>query len=95
MDVIFSSHGSYSLTLRNKLDVPVENVRVIVVFQNAQGEPIEISIPANTGVIPPRLARRVSGKVDGEVQSLTTTDGSREPRSGRVEIRVLDFQVDH
>jgi S1-C subfamily serine protease len=92
-DLILPYHGSYSLTLRNKLDVPIESVRMIVVFKNSQGEPIEISAPRDGGPIPPKLARRVSGKVAGEVQSLTTTDGSRRPRPGRIEIRVLDYQV--
>jgi hypothetical protein len=92
-DIVGYYHGAFSFSIRNKLDMPVEDVKVLIVFKDRSGEPIEVAMAGDIGVIPPRLARRVSGKVAGDVQSITTPDGSRRPHPGRLDIRVLDFKI--
>jgi len=92
-DVVGGRHGEYSFSLRNTLDEPLRNVRYAVIFRNAAGEPLHVAFGNHGGAVPPRLGTRVAGRVDGSVQSLTTTDQSRTPRTGRVEIRVLAFDI--
>jgi S1-C subfamily serine protease len=92
-DIVGYGHGEYSFSLRNALDEPVRNVAYAVIFRNRAGEPVEVRFQRYHGTIAPRLATRVSGTVSGSVQSLTTGDGSRTPVGGRVEFRVLAFEI--
>jgi hypothetical protein len=61
------------------------DVSYAIIFRNAPGEPLHVAFGNHAGTVPPRLGTRVAGRVDGSVQSLTTTDRSRTPRPGRVE----------
>lgn len=84
--------GSYAFSLRNQLRDNVRNVYCLVVFYDSQGGPIDVDIVEYRGVIPAGLAKRVTSKVDGSVQKLTTPYGSMTPKT-KIEFRVLDFQI--
>ncbi|WP_420127455.1 S1C family serine protease [Longimicrobium sp.] len=90
--------GGYSLTFRNKLNRPVQNVHALVVFYDRKGNPLETDVVTLNGVIPPGLARRVQGAVDMSVKRLTSnsiksgTAYSLTPVT-KIEIRVLGFDI--
>lgn len=84
--------GDYSLSFQNKLREPVRDIWCLVIFYDRNNEPIDIDVIQYTGIIPGRLAKRVTSEVDGSVQELTTRDGSASPHT-RVEFRILDFQI--
>lgn len=65
---------------------------VLWFFYDSQGAPIDVDIVEYRGVIPSGLAKRVTIKVDGSVQKLTTPYGSMTPKT-KIEFRVLDFQI--
>jgi hypothetical protein len=85
-------HGSYTFSLQNKLREGVKNVYALVVFFDSNNTPLDTDIVNYKDIIDPGLAKRVTGKVDGSVQKLTTREGS-VTLATRVEIRVLDFQM--
>jgi hypothetical protein len=84
--------GDYAFSIRNQLRENVKNVYCLVIFYDAQGSPIDVDVVRYEGVIPAGLAKRVTSKVDGSVQRLTTPYGAVSPRT-RIEFRVLDFQI--
>lgn len=63
-----------------------------MIFCDAQDSPIDVDIVRYDGLIPAGLAKRVTSKVDGSVQKLTTPSLSMSPRT-KTEFRVLDFEI--
>jgi hypothetical protein len=90
--VTFPYDGEFSLSLKNQLRESVGNVYMLIIFYDAQESPLDVSVVKYSGIIPPGLAKRVSGQTDGSVQKLTTPRRSASP-STRVEFRVLDFEI--
>lgn len=88
----YGQTGSYSFSLRNLLREPVKDVFCLVVFYDHSGDPIDVDVVRYLEVVPAGLAKRVTGRVDGSVQKLTTVLGSASPFT-RVEFRVLDFKI--
>ena len=90
--------GSYTVSIRNKLNRPVERVTALVVFYDGKHMPIETGVLGFDGVIPAGLARMARGAVDGTIKarvSASIMSGpaySRRPLPDRVELRLLDFQ---
>lgn len=84
--------GSYALSLRNQLRENVKNIYCLVIFYDAQGNPIDVDVVRYQGLVLAGLAKRVTSKVDGSVQKLTTKPGSMSPQT-RVEFRILDFGI--
>jgi hypothetical protein len=84
--------GGFTFSLKNNLREPVKDVYALVIFLDKQEQPLDFSIVRYSQTIPPNLARRVKGKVDGSVQRMTTGEWETVPRT-RVEFRVLDFNV--
>jgi len=88
--------SKFSITIRNRLERPIKNIRVLVVFYNAEGETLDYSLVIYEGTIPPGLARRVRGEVDSSVQELTTRSFQarlqKRPES-KVEYRVLYYEL--
>ena len=91
-ELAFPYDGAYSFSLKNQLREPVQNVHVLVIFYDSQNSPIDTNLVKYTGMIPPGLAKRLSGKTDGSVQKITTPYRSDTP-STRVEFRILDFEI--
>ena len=85
-------NGSYAISLRNQLRENVKNVNCLVVFYDAQGNPIDVDVVQYQGVIPGGLAKRVTSHVDESVQKLTTPKMAISPET-RVEFRILNFQI--
>jgi hypothetical protein len=84
--------GDYALSLRNQLRENVKNVYCLVIFYDTQNNPIDVDIVRYRGIIPAGLAKRVTSKVDGSVQKLTTAPYTMSPRT-KVEFRILDFEI--
>ncbi len=84
--------GGYSFSLHNQLREAVRDIYCLVVFYDRSGTPIEVEPVRLRDVIPPGLARRVTGKVHQSVQELTTPDNSQTPTT-RIELRILDFRI--
>ena len=77
------AYGEYSISIRNKLDEPVEDVYCLVVFLDEKKTPIDVDVVRYRDMIPAGLAKRVTSKVDESVQKLTRW----------LEFRVLDFRL--
>ena len=90
--VFEASHGKFTLSLRNQLREPVKNVYALVVFYDGDNAPLDVAVVNYPGIVPPGLAKRVNGRVDGSVQKLTTPDKSVTP-SAKVEVRILNFTL--
>lgn len=84
--------GAYTFSLKNSLREAVRNVLCLVVFYDSEGNPLDISAVNYQQLIPAGLARRVSGKVDGSVQRMTTSVIGTQPAT-KIEFRVLDFAI--
>ncbi len=84
--------GSFSLSLQNKLRENVKNVYCLVVFYDAQNNPLDVDVVRYEGIIPAGLAKRVTSNVDGSVQKLTTAKNGMTPKT-REEFRILDFEI--
>jgi hypothetical protein len=73
----------FSISIRNKLQRPLKNIRYLIVFLDQVGEPLD-TYEAETGeglVIKPGLASRESGFVNPSVRKLTA----------RMVFRILDY----
>jgi len=82
----FPDMGDYSFSLRNKLRETVKNVYCLVVFYDPKGNPIDVDVVRYRGRILGGLAKRVKSEVDTSVKEITR-------RGGRIEFRILDFDV--
>lgn len=89
---LHNQSGEYALSLRNQLRENVRNVYCLVIFYDAQVNPIDVDVVRYQGLIPAGLAKRVTSRVDGSVQRLTTALGSMSPGT-KVEFRILDFEI--
>jgi len=92
LGMVYYYHGAYTFSLKNQLRESIKNIYCFVIFYDLNNSPIDVDIIEYKSLIPAGLARRVSGKVDGSVQKLTTLDGDIEPIT-KVEFRILDFQI--
>lgn len=85
-------HGAFSCSLQDKLGEGVRNIYALLVFYDSKNSPIDVAVVNYDGLIPPGLAKRVKGKVDGSVQRLTTRGEGVKPTT-EIEVRVLDFEI--
>ncbi len=79
--------GRYSFSLQNQLREDVKNVYCLLVFRDAQGNPLDVDVVRFSGVIPAGLAKRVPSQVHESIGVLTKWKGSA------VEFRILDFEI--
>ena len=91
-DYAYSPEGDYAFSLQNRLRENVRNVYCLVIFYDAQGDPIDVDVVQFHGLIPAGLAKRVENNVHSSVQELTTRTGSKIPHT-KVELRILDFEI--
>ena len=91
-DYALHQSGRYSFSLQNRLRENVKNVSCLLIFYDAQGDPIDVDIVQFQELIPARLARRAESNVHSSVQELTTRSGSKTPHT-KVELRILDFDI--
>lgn len=101
----YIQEGEFSFSLHNRLRESVKAVYCLVVFYDKTDSPIDFAFAPYGGIVPGGLSKRVKGRVEGITEQLNSpplggfhgADPSwhppRNPRS-RVEVRVLDFQID-
>jgi len=87
----YSQSGNYSFSINNRLRESVKNVYCLIIFYDNKQKPIEIDVVQFNGIIPGGLARRVTSKVHGSIQELTTSTGTSTTKL--IEFRVLDFRI--
>ena len=87
-----AQYGGYTFSLQNRLRENVRNVSCLVVFYDAQGDPIDVDVVQFQELIPAGLAKRVESNVHDSVQELTTRWGYKTPHT-KVELRILDFEI--
>ena len=88
----YDQYGGYTFSLQNQLRENVRNVSCLVVFYDAQGDPIDVDVVQFQELIPAGLAKRVESNVHDSVQELTTQWGYKTPHT-KVELRILDFEI--
>ena len=91
-DTKYAQDGSYTFSFRNMLRDDVNSIYCVVIFYDSDGNPLDIDVVRHSSTIPAGLAKRVDGNVDGSVQELTTSSGSKTPQT-KVEFRILDFKI--
>ncbi len=79
--------GSYSFSFRNQLRESVKKVYCLLIFRDAQGDPLDVDVVRFNGVIPAGLAKRVTNGVHESIGVLTKW------RESAVEFRILDFEI--
>lgn len=92
-DYAYSPSGQYTLSFRNQLRENVKDVYCLVIFYDANGNPIDVDVVRYEGLIPAGLAKRVNSEVDKSVQELTTDAGGKRPWPRQVEFRILNFEI--
>lgn len=92
--------GQYSFSLRNQLREPVTNVRCLVIFYDQSDNPIDVDVIfygeskfSKGNIIPAGLAKRITSRVDGSVQKLSSKVEGFKTLSTNVEFRILDFTI--
>lgn len=88
----YSTGGSFSFSLRNKLRDSVKSTSGLIVFYDNQGYPLDTFEFYNHYTIRGGLAKRLTGLVDSSVRDMVTTGFYKKPFT-KVEIRVLNFEV--
>lgn len=78
--------GSYSFSIRNKLREDIKNVLCLVIFYDGGDNPIDVDYVEHKGIIPARLAKRKDERISQSTEKLVK-------KTGRVAVRVLDFQL--
>ena len=96
--------GKYSFSLNNHLRESVRNIYYLVIFNDKYGAPVDVQILQYKGLIPSRLAKRITGQVnDISVKEFSTRwqpqqNIGKDIEKGliiktRVEFRILDFEI--
>ena len=75
--------GDYSFSFRNQLLEPVHDIYCLAIFYDHSGQPLDFDFVTYQDFIPPKLAKRVTSKVEGSVQRI----------SNKVVLRILDFKI--
>lgn len=79
--------GRFSFSLGNRLREPVKNISCIVIFYDAEDNPLDFSIVQYPNVIPAGLGKRVEGQVDSSAAKVY------RDKKGRIEFRILNFEI--
>lgn len=87
---VWEGLSSFSFSVKNEHAKPVSFVRVLVIFREASGEPLDSQEIMVTNSILPGLAVRQSGQTTFAVRNLVEGSGGRH--KGRIEFRVLSFR---
>ena len=84
--------GNYTFSVQNQLRENIKNVYCLVIFYDAEGDPIDVDVVLHEGLIPAGLAKRLESRVHSSIRELTTQDGLKKPHT-KVEFRILDFEI--
>ena len=83
---------NYTFSVQNQLRENIKNVYCLVIFYDAEGDPIDVDVVLYEGLIPAGLAKRLESRVHSSIRELTTQDGLKKPHT-KVEFRILDFEI--
>lgn len=94
----YNNYSDYSFSLRNRLREDIRKVYCLVVFYDAEENPIEADVVQFQDIIPAGLAKRVTDcKVHSSVKQLTTEYegiiGYKDAPHTKLEFRVIDFEI--
>jgi S1-C subfamily serine protease len=78
--------GGYDFSIRNQLREDVQKVYCLAIFYDSDGAPVDVDVVQYRGIVPAGLAKRVSGEVETSVKDLAR-------KGGRIEFRILDFEI--
>jgi hypothetical protein len=99
-DNFFVLSGYYSFSFRNQLRESITNVRCLVIFYDDSDNPIDVDVIfygesqfSKDNIIPAGLAKRITSRVDGSVQKLSSKVEGFKTLSTNVEFRILDFTI--
>ena len=81
--------GWFSYSIRNRLRKRVKSVKVLTIFFDGFGEPIDVHESQLRDVVRPNLAIRGEGVVGSAVREIVEDRAA----PGRIEFRVLDFTI--
>ena len=84
--------SNYTFSLQNQLRENIWDVYCLVIFYDAEGDPIDVDFVLYKGLIPAGLAKRLESQVHSSIRELTTRDGLKKPYT-KIEIRILDFEI--
>ena len=93
---IYDYGGCFSFSLVNKMREPVRNIYGHIIFSDLQGNPLDVVTFGDLFKynIPAGLAKRISGYcVHDSVKKLNRPYVDSDPRQGKIEYRILDFQI--
>lgn len=88
--------GRFTFSLRNQLRESVKNIRCLVVIYDDSDRPIDFASIHYPNIIPDGLAKRIFGHVDSSVEAMLHSSGfinKTGKEKGRIEFRILDFQI--
>jgi S1-C subfamily serine protease len=94
------SVGRFTVSLKNNLDSAIRTPVVLVLFHDNSGDVVDMSVVSYDGVIPPGMAKRVSGAVDPSTKQLTTPISRKnqfmysDKPDSRLEYRTLGFSLE-
>jgi hypothetical protein len=98
-NLTFDGGGLFSFSLVNKMRVPVRNIYGHIIFYDLKGNPLDVVTFNMTGdTIPAGLAKRTERYINTTVMQLNTPSylrfsSSPQRPQGRIEYRILDFQI--
>ncbi len=92
-DSYYSIHNPISFSLRNHLRQDVKNVHYYIIFYDKLGDPIDVGIQEYSKIIPAGLAKRVSCGGAYDDVSISSDVARMVKDGGKIEFRILDFEI--
>ena len=84
-----SSYANVTFSVRNLLRQPIKNIKILFVFKDSRGDPIDVTEVFIKKTIPARLAKRMTRLIGGSTLEISLP---RDSAKQFLEIRVLDYQ---
>lgn len=80
-------------SFRNSLRKDVKDINYIAIFYDELGDPIDVHKDTYNVTVPARLARRTFFRISFELRDMCFKDVSDPVTAGRLEFRILDFDI--
>lgn len=90
---IGSNDFTFTFSIRNRLSDPITDVVVMIIFYDADSNPLDTAGVVYHETIPAGLAKRIQWQTDTSVWELTTPDHGVKTPQMKLDFRVLDFKV--
>jgi hypothetical protein len=86
--------NNFAISLSNRLKEPIRNVEVLVIFKDANGNPIDVSTVECDETIPPGLARRTKGRADDDVKTMAEAANVREAERAKQNAHIVRLKIE-